>query len=239
MLIFPAIDLIDGQAVRLYQGDYAQKQVFGDDPAAFASSFVEQGAAYLHLVDLDGAKQGKPVNSETVRRIASIEGLFVELGGGIRTREAVAQCFENGVGRVIFGTSAMKDPAFTQEMVSAYGEAIAVGVDARDGKVAVEGWLQTTVVDSYDFCREMMNIGVKTIIYTDIARDGAQQGANLAVYERLAALKGLSVTASGGVSSLEDVRALREMGLYAAILGKALYTGTLDLQEAIATANGQ
>lgn len=236
MLIFPAIDLLGGKAVRLYQGDYAQSQVFGDNPAAFAQDFVEQGAAYLHLVDLDGAKEGKPCNFDVVRQIAAIPGLFVELGGGIRTKETVEACFEAGVKRVILGTAALKDPAFTRQMVERYGGAVAVGVDARDGRVAVEGWLSTSDVDSYEFCREMQKIGVEYIIYTDISRDGTGEGANLDAYRRLAKIKGLNVTASGGVSSLKDIAALRDMGLYAAILGKALYTQAVQLGGALATA---
>lgn len=233
MHIFPAIDMIDGQVVRLFQGDFGQKQVYGKDPLLFAKGFKEKGAQYLHLVDLDGAKNGKPCNFEVVKRICSESGLFVELGGGIRDEATVEQCLQAGVGRVILGTAALNNPDFTQKMVGLYGEKIAVGVDAREGRVAIDGWLSTSEVDSFDFCRQMQDIGVQYIIYTDISRDGAQKGANLAVYEKLAGSKGLNFTASGGVSSLEDIRKLSAMGLYAAILGKALYTGTVDLVKAL------
>ena len=233
MLIFPAIDLIDGQVVRLYQGDYARQQTFGSNPAAFARQFEAAGATHLHLVDLDGAKAGRPCNTAILAAIAAETKLFIEMGGGIRSEESVEEAFKQGAGRVILGTSALKDPAFTKKMVERYGEKIAVGVDARDGKVAVEGWLTTSGADSLDFCREMRDIGVKHIIYTDIARDGAGQGTNLAVYEKLSGLSGLCITASGGVSSLEDIRRLREMGLYAAIVGKALYTGEVSLEAAL------
>lgn len=239
MKLFPAIDLIGGKAVRLYQGDYTKQQTFGDDPAAFARGFEKSGARYIHLVDLDGAKEGGPRNFETVKVILAQTGLFAELGGGIRDEETVERCFAAGIGRVILGTAALRDPAFTRAMVAKYGEAIAVGVDARDGKVAVEGWLQTSDVDSISFCREMRDIGVKHIIYTDISKDGAGEGTNLAAYDTLSAIDGLHITASGGVSTLEDIAALRGMGLYAAILGRALYTGALDLSQAIAAAGSQ
>lgn len=233
MLIFPAIDMIDGKAVRLYQGDYSQKQTFGDDPVLFAQKFEQQGASYLHLVDLDGAKSGQPANFSIVQSICQKTGLFVELGGGVRNAQTVEQCLRAGVGRVILGTAALRDPEFTKAMVAQYGAKIAVGVDAREGKVAVEGWLDTSDVDSLAFCRKMRDIGVEYIIYTDISKDGAGQGTNLAVYRQLKQIPGLCVTASGGVSSLEDVRALEEIGVYGAIIGKALYTGAIDLSQAI------
>ncbi len=236
MLLYPAIDLIDGQVVRLYQGDYSQKQAYGDDPLAFAKQFEKAGARHLHLVDLDGAKVGKPQNTAVIRAIAQNTGLFMELGGGIRSEESVQAAFTLGVKRVILGTSALKDPAFTRRMVEKYGKAIAVGVDARDGKVATEGWLQVSETDSLSFCREMRQAGVRHIIYTDIARDGAENGANLAVYEKLCAIEGLEITASGGVSSLGDIQALRGLGLYAAIVGKALYTGAIRLEDALEAA---
>ncbi len=236
MKLFPAIDILGGRAVRLFQGDYARQQTFGDDPAAFARGFAQAGASCLHLVDLDGAKEGAPRNFDTVRTILQSTSLFAELGGGIRDETAVEQCFAAGVGRVILGTAALREPAFTRAMAKKYGGHIAVGVDARDGKVAVEGWLQTSDVDSFDFCREMRDIGVSYIIYTDIAKDGTGAGPNLAAYQKLAGIEGLYITASGGVSTLEDIRALRGMGLYAAILGRALYTGAVDLKEALAAA---
>lgn len=236
MLIYPAIDLLGGKAVRLYQGDYNKVDVFGDDPAVFAGEFAKAGAQYLHVVDLDGARDGKPKNFESIQKIAKATGMFVELGGGIRDTESVKNSFDAGIDRVILGTSALKDPDFTRAMVQQYGGKIAVGVDARDGKVAVEGWLDTSDVDSFAFCKEMHAIGVEHIIYTDISRDGTGHGANLEAYKRLSSIEGLHITASGGVSSLEDIKALKELGLYAAILGKALYTGAVDLRQAVEVA---
>ncbi len=239
MLLFPAIDLLDGKVVRLYQGDYDQQETFGDDPAAFAAQFAAAGATHLHVVDLEGAKHGARRNFQQVKDILAAAPLFVELGGGIRDDATVYNCLEAGVGRVILGTAALKDPAFTRRMVAEYGEQIAVGVDARDGRVAVEGWCATSDVDSVAFCREMRDAGVEYIIYTDISRDGAQRGANLEIYEKLREIDGLRLTASGGVSSLADIRALRDMDLYGAILGKALYSGAVKLQDAIAAAVGK
>lgn len=239
MLIFPAIDLLEGRVVRLYQGDYDQNEVYGDDPAAFAAQFAAAGARQLHVVDLNGAKAGKPQNFEAVQSICAATDMLVELGGGVRNEETVEQCLAAGVGRVILGTAALKDPVFTKRMAAQYGGKIAVGVDARDGKVAIEGWLATSEVDSFAFCREMLEIGVEYIIYTDIARDGTGKGANLEAYQRLCEIKGLNITASGGVSTLSDIVALRDMGLYAAILGKALYTGAVDLAVAVKTAAGE
>ncbi len=236
MFVIPAIDLIDGQVVRLFQGDYAKQETFGKDPVAFAKQFEQAGASWLHLVDLDGAKAGRPCNVQAIRAITEKTGLNVELGGGIRNEENVRLAFSLGVQRVILGTSALKDPIFTKAMVERYGERIAVGVDARDGKVAIEGWLATSETDSVEFCKQMQAIGVKHIIYTDISKDGAGQGTNLEVYKSLGEIKGLAFTASGGVGSLQDIDALRKMGLYGAIVGKALYTGNVDLATALAAA---
>lgn len=238
MILFPAIDIIGGKAVRLFQGDYNKQETFGDDPAAFALGFEKAGATHLHLVDLDGAKEGGPRNFGTVRTILSKTSLFAELGGGIRDEATVEQCFEAGLGRVILGTAALRDPAFTRAMANKHGDKIAVGVDAREGKVAIEGWLKTSDTDSITFCKEIRDSGVKHIIYTDISKDGAGAGTNLNAYETLSQIEGLQVTASGGVSSLGDICALRDMGLYAAILGKALYTGALDLAQALEVASG-
>lgn len=236
MEIFPAIDLLDGKVVRLYQGDYGQKQVYGDNPADFARGFANAKAKNIHLVDLDGAREGGQRNFAVIQEILSAADLFAELGGGIRNEETVSACLDAGVGRVILGTAALNSPDFTRRMVEKYGDKIAVGVDARDGKVAVEGWLATSKTNSIDFCKEMQNIGVKYIIYTDISCDGAQTGTNLKVYDRLSNIQGLNITASGGVSSLGDIEALKEMGLYAAIVGKALYSGALKLEDAIEAA---
>lgn len=236
MIIFPAIDILGGNAVRLFQGDYAQKQVFGTNPAAFAQKFMQDCATHLHLVDLDGAKEGEPCNFGIVKDIAAEGNLFIELGGGIRTEEVIEDCLNANISRVILGTAALNDTMFTKKMAKKYPGKIAVGVDARDGFVAIEGWLKTSQTNSIDFCKEMLSIGIEYVIYTDISRDGAQHGANLAVYEQLAGIQGLNITASGGVSSLGDITALRDMGLYAAILGKALYTGNINLKDAIMVA---
>lgn len=234
MRIFPAIDLSGGQVVRLTQGDYAQMQVYGSDPLQVARRFKEAGATCLHVVDLDGAKDGAPRNAAALRLLAEQSGLFLQTGGGIRTAQRVHDVLELGVGRVILGTAALRDPDFLAAMVERYGSQIAVGVDARDGKVAVEGWLQVTDTDAMAFCADLRDIGAKTIIYTDIARDGKLGGTNLKAYQALAQIKGLNIIASGGISDLSDLEALNAMGIYGAIVGKAIYEGHLDLAEAIA-----
>ena len=233
MEIFPAIDLRGGQVVRLYQGDYDKETVYGQDPCAAARSFLEAGAKYLHVVDLDGARDGTLSNFETIAAIAGQGGLYIEVGGGIRTEERIHQYLDLGVGRCILGTIAVKDFDFTARMAQKYGGQIAVGVDARDGLVAVSGWKELSQERGVDFCRRLRDAGVKTVIYTDISRDGAEQGTNLELYRQLVQIEGLSITASGGVSSLEELRELEAMGVQAAILGKALYTGRLDLKTVI------
>lgn len=234
MKLFPAIDLMGGQAVRLVQGDYARKTVYSDSPVSVAASFAESGASCLHLVDLDGAKDGTLANFDTVKAIIAATSMFAEIGGGVRTEERILRYLDAGAGRVILGTVAVKDPDFTARMVSKYGERIAVGVDARDGLVATDGWLQSSGQDSFAFCEALRDMGVKTVIYTDIARDGAMKGTNLPAYERLSAVKGLDIVASGGVSTIEDIQKLAAMRLSGAILGKALYTGAISLREALA-----
>nr|WP_325211685.1 1-(5-phosphoribosyl)-5-[(5-phosphoribosylamino)methylideneamino]imidazole-4-carboxamide isomerase [uncultured Oscillibacter sp.] len=233
MQIFPAIDLRGGQVVRLYQGDYGQETVYGSDPCAQAREFIAAGAQYLHVVDLDGARDGAPANFDSVAAIAKQGGLYIEVGGGIRTEERIRQYLDLGVGRCILGTAAVKDFAFTARMAETYGDRIAVGVDARDGYVAVNGWKELSREKGVDFCRRLRDAGVRTVIYTDISRDGAGQGTNLELYEELVQIEGLDVTASGGVSSLEELRRLERMGVRAAILGKALYDGRLDLRTVI------
>lgn len=230
MQIFPAIDLRGGQVVRLYQGDYDQMTVYGADPCAVARDFLAAGARYLHVVDLDGARSGTAENFESIAALVRQGGLFVEVGGGIRTQARIEQYLELGVDRCILGTIAVKDFGFTKEMARRYGSHIAVGVDARDGYVAVSGWEERTAERGVDFCRRLRDAGVGTVIYTDISRDGAEQGTNLPLYEELVKIEGLSITASGGISGLEELRQLRDMGVDAAILGKALYTGRLDLE---------
>ncbi len=233
MEIFPAIDLSGGQVVRLTQGDYDQMTVYGRDPAAAARAFFAVGARYLHVVDLDGAKDGTTANFAAVRDIAAAAGMFVEVGGGIRDEERIQKYLALGVGRVILGTAAVKNFEFTQAMAAKYGEKIAVGVDARGGKVAVSGWLEETELDCEDFCRRLAAAGVKTVIVTDISRDGALAGANLALYRRLTAIPGLSVVASGGVSFPAEISELAALGVAGVIIGKALYTGKLDLAECL------
>jgi len=233
MQIFPAIDLRGGQVVRLYQGDYHQETVYGADPCAFAREFVGAGAQYLHVVDLDGARDGTTANFDSIAALVKQGGLYIEVGGGIRTEDRIRQYLDLGVSRCILGTMAVKDFDFTARMAQAYGEQIAVGVDARDGYVAVNGWKELSRERGVDFCRRLRDAGVKTVIYTDISRDGAGQGTNLELYEELVKLEGLDITASGGISTLEELQKLERMGVRAAILGKALYTGRLDLQTVI------
>lgn len=230
MQIFPAIDLRGGQVVRLYQGDYDRETVYGRDPCAAARDFIAAGAEYLHVVDLDGARDGTAANFDSIAAIARQGGLYIEVGGGIRTEERIRQYLDLGVGRCILGTAAVKDFGFTVRMAQTYGEKIAVGVDARDGYVAVNGWRELSAERGVDFCRRLHDAGVRTVIYTDISRDGAEQGTNLALYRELSAIQGLNITASGGVSSLAELKELQAIGTRAAILGKALYTGRLDLR---------
>ena len=236
MLIFPAIDLYDGKAVRLYKGDYAQMTVYSEDPPALAAGFYETGAACLHLVDLEGAKTGETPNLDTVRKIRAAAPLFIELGGGVRSMETAARCLDAGIDRVILGTAAVTDPDFLQKAVSTFGDRIAVGVDIKDGRVAIKGWTEKSALDAFDFCRSLQTLGVKTVICTDIAKDGAMQGTNRALYGELAQRLNMQIVASGGVSTLEDVRALRALELYGAIIGKAYYTGAVDLREALEAA---
>lgn len=238
MNIFPAIDIKDGKVVRLTRGDYNAVTVYSSDAAEVARSFLASGAKFLHVVDLDGAKDGALSNFDTVREILSVGGLFVEIGGGIRDEARIRRYLDLGVSRVILGTAALRDPEFLRAMLAAYGEKIAVGVDARDGKVAVEGWLTDTGVDSVGFCRQVRDMGAKTVIYTDIAKDGAMGGTNLEIYRTLVSIEGLEIVASGGVSSEADITALRETGVSAAIVGKAIYAGALDLSRAIKLAEG-
>ena len=233
MQIYPAIDLRGGQVVRLYQGDYEKMTVYGNDPARQAAAFAAQGAEYLHVVDLDGAKDGTLANFASIQSIARQSGLYIEVGGGIRTEERIKQYLDLGVGRCILGTIAVKNFDFTARMAGVYGDRIAVGVDARDGYVAVNGWKELSDERGVDFCRRLYAAGVGTVIYTDISRDGAEKGTNLELYRELAKIEGLRVTASGGVSSLEELKELRAIGTHAAILGKALYTGRLNLKTVI------
>lgn len=236
MIILPAIDLLGRKAVRLLKGDYNQVTVYSDSPLEVAREFKSLGAMHIHMVDLDGAKYGTTPNMDIVAEVAENTGLFVEIGGGIRSMDTVKKYIDAGVSRVILGTAAICDEAFLKEAVRTYGEKIAVGADVKDGKIAVKGWLEQSDVTLDEFFLKMQNLGVKNIICTDISRDGAMRGTNLELYRELLAKYSLDITASGGVSSIEDVKELRKMNLYGAIIGKAYYTGAVDLKEAIEVA---
>jgi len=233
MILFPAIDLVGGKAVRLFKGDYDRMTVYSDDPAAVAMDFQSCGARHVHIVDLEGARDGGTPNLDTVIKIKQSSGLYCEIGGGIRSMEVVSRYLNAGVDRVILGTAAVEDEDFLREAVASYGERIAVGADIRDGYIAVKGWLERSAVTADAFFEKMQAIGISTIICTDISKDGAMQGTNRALYRSLSERYHMNITASGGVSSLDDVIALRDMGLYAAIIGKAYYTGAIDLREAV------
>ena len=233
MNIFPAIDLIGGQAVRLVRGDYDQMTVYSNDPVSVAKGFAACGAKYLHVVDLEGARDGSTANFDTVKALIENSGLLVEIGGGIRSMDTVKKYVDAGAFRVILGTAAVTDPAFLDEALATYGDKIAVGVDIRDGFVAIKGWTEVSALTCFDFCESLQKKGVSTVICTDISKDGLLGGTNLSLYADMAKKFGLNITASGGVSTVDDVSRLTEMGLYGAILGKALYTGALDLKDAL------
>ena len=234
MQLFPAIDLSGGQVVRLTQGDYDRMTVYGADPCAQARSFLAAGAKNLHVVDLDGAKDGTTANFAAIEALAKQGGLYIEVGGGIRTEERIQRYLSLGVGRCILGSVAVTDFDFTSRMIQKYGDKIAVGVDARDGYVAIHGWKELSSEKGIDFCRRLQDVGCSAVIYTDISRDGAMQGTNLALYRQLAAeLPGLKVTASGGITYEQELLELARMGTAAAILGKSLYTGALDLARCV------
>ncbi len=236
MILFPAIDLYEKKAVRLLKGDYRQMTVYSDDPLAVAQDFVRQGATHIHMVDLEGARDGTTTNLDVVRQVAAQTPLFVEIGGGIRDMATVQRYLDAGAGRVILGTAAVQDAAFLAQAVATYGAHIAVGADVRDGRIAIRGWLETADVTLDAFFARMQALDVQTVICTDISRDGAMRGTNRALYQQLSQKYALNITASGGVSGLDDVRALRQMGLYGAIIGRAYYTGAIDLAQAIEVA---
>ena len=233
MKLYPAIDLRGGQAVRLYQGNYDQMTVYNADPVAQARSFIEAGAKYLHVVDLDGAKDDTTANLQTIAAIARQGGLKIEVGGGIRDEARIRRYLDLGVDRCILGTIAVKDFAFTEKMARTYGPRIAVGVDMKQGYVAVNGWKEVTPEPGVDFCRRCAAAGVGAIIATDISRDGTMQGTNLDLYRELLTIPGIEVTASGGIARMEELAELQAMGCHAAILGKSIYTGAIDLAEAV------
>ena len=233
MVIYPAIDLYGGKAVRLYKGDYAQMTVYSDHPEEVAKAFAAAGATRIHLVDLEGAKKGKPANLEVIRKILLQTHLFAEVGGGIRNMETIGEYLSIGVDRVILGTAAVTDPEFLEAALEKYGERIAVGVDIQDGFVAIKGWTEKSEVTADAFFEKMQRMGVRTVICTDISRDGAMKGTNRQLYRELSRKYTIDLIASGGVSTLEDVKALAEMDLHGAIIGKAYYIGAIDLKEAI------
>lgn len=236
MLIFPAIDLYEKKAVRLFKGDYNRMTVYSSNPLEIARDFEAQGASCIHLVDLEGAKDGLTPNLAVIDSIVSGTGLFTEVGGGIRSMETIHRYLDLGVDRVILGTAAVTDQTLLVKALEKYGEKIAVGVDIRNGYVAIEGWTQQSQYDFLSFSQHMETLGVKTLICTDISRDGAMKGTNHSLYQQLGQQLHLNITASGGVSTLDDVRRLREQGLYGAIIGKAYYTGSISLKEAIEVA---
>ena len=236
MNVFPAIDLYEHKAVRLFKGDYAEMTVYSDNPIEIARDFEAKGAKFIHIVDLEGAKNGETPNFEVVREIAQNTGLFCEIGGGIRSLNTVEKYLSAGLDRVILGTSAVTDEEFLRAAVNKYGDKIAVGVDIKDGFVAVKGWTEKSEYSCFDFCEKMREIGVKTLICTDISRDGAMRGTNRELYKELSEKFDIDITASGGISSLEDIKALRQLDLYGAIIGKAYYIGAIDLKAALEAA---
>jgi len=238
MIIFPAIDLKEGKVVRLNQGNYDEMTVYSENPLEVAKKFRQAGATHLHIVDLDGARGGTPENFSVIEQVIKHSGLSVQVGGGIRNEERVKTYLGSGAARVILGTAAISDPAFLKSMIERYGEAIAVGVDVKNGFMAINGWEETTKVNGVSFCGTLADMGVETVIFTDISKDGAMGGTNLDVYRDLAKIKGLKVIASGGISFEEEITELKQVA-YGAILGKALYTGTLDLNRCIQLAGSE
>lgn len=235
MIIFPAIDIIGGEAVRLYRGDYNQKTVYGT-PYDISLEFKAKGATHVHIVDLDGAKSGGTPNIETIKRIVADCKMFVEVGGGIRSLGVIEKYVRAGVSRVILGTAAVKDPQLIKLAVREFGGSVAVGADILDGKIRINGWLEAADISADDFFGRMQDEGIQNVICTDISKDGAMKGTNLELYRELSQRYNMSITASGGVSSLEDIKALKSMGIYGAIVGKAYYTGAVDLEKAIEVA---
>ena len=236
MLIFPAIDLYEGKAVRLLRGDYENMTVYSENPPEIALDFKKSGAGWIHLVDLEGAKDGTTPNLSTVARIVEASGLLCEIGGGIRSMDVIENYISAGVSRVILGTAAVEDESFLCRAVEKYGDKIAVGADIKDGFIAIRGWTETSDRDAFSFCRKMQSLGVSTLICTDISKDGAMQGTNRELYRDLSREFKMQITASGGVSTIDDIRHLASLGLYGAIIGKAYYTGDISIKEAIEVA---
>ena len=236
MILFPAIDLYEKKAVRLLKGDYQNMTIYSENPIEVARDFEAAGATHIHMVDLEGAKDGTTPNLSIVEQVARETSLFVEIGGGIRTMDTVARYLDAGVSRIILGTAAVNDEEFLKAAVAAYPGKIAVGADVKDGYIAIKGWLETSAVTLDAFLQKMEAIGVRNVICTDISKDGAMKGTNLELYQALSEKYTLDITASGGVSSMEDIRRLRAMNLYGAIIGKAYYTGAIDLKTALEVA---
>lgn len=236
MNIFPAIDLYDGKAVRLLKGDYDNMTIYSYKPYEIASEFEACGAEFIHIVDLEGAKDGKTHNLEVIEKILKTTKLFAEVGGGIRSTDTIEKYISIGVNRVILGTAAVTDEDFLKNTVKKYGDKIAVGVDIKDGLVAIKGWTEKSEYTLYDFCEKLQKIGVKTVICTDISKDGAMQGANIELYSELSDRFQMDIIASGGISSIDDIKRLSKLGIYGAIIGKAYYIGAIDLKEAIEVA---
>ncbi|MBQ3045950.1 MAG: 1-(5-phosphoribosyl)-5-[Clostridia bacterium] len=234
MQIFPATDILGGKVVRLTKGDYNQVKIYADSPAEMALEFMKDGATNLHMVDLDGAKDGTPVNFDAIKEAAKIKGLFIEVGGGIRNMQRIEEYLSLGVKRVILGTAAIRNYPFVEEAVKKFGSAVAVGVDAKEGFVAVSGWQETTNVNSVEFCKKLRDTGVSTVIYTDISKDGMLSGTNLEIYKELSEIQGLDIVASGGITFADELKTLNKMGIYGAIVGKAVYEGKLSLKDALA-----
>ncbi len=233
MIIFPAIDLFDKKAVRLYKGNYDEMTVYSENPIEIAKDFEQKGATHIHMVDLEGAKDGNTPNIELVKQVVDETKLFVEVGGGIRSMDTIKRYFLVGVDRVILGTAAITDEALLKQAVAEFGDKIAVGADVKDGFIAIKGWVLKSEVSLDEFMLKMQKLGVKNVICTDISRDGAMRGTNLELYRDLSLKYNLDITASGGVSTLDDIRRLREMDLYGAIIGKAYYTKAIDLEQAL------
>ncbi len=233
MIIFPAIDIIGGKAVRLFRGDYDRMTVYGEDPSEVAMDFVRLGADHIHIVDLEAARFGKPVNMDTVLKIKERSGVFCEIGGGIRSLETASMYLEAGMDRVILGTAAVEDQNLLRTAIGRFGSKVAVGVDLKDGFVEVRGWEKNSGVHAMDLMRDLEKLGLDTVIVTDISKDGAMQGTNRELYSALSAAFEIKILASGGVSSMEDIRSLKKMGMHGAIIGKAYYIGALDLRQAI------
>lgn len=233
MILFPAIDLLGGKAVRLYKGDYDRVTVYDEEPLNTSNVFKKCGASAIHIVDLDGARDGSNDNLETVIRIKNNTGLFCEIGGGIRSMDSAEKYLTAGMDRIILGTAALKDPAFVKEAVAHFGDHVSVGIDLRNGMVSVKGWKEDSSVSADEMLVRMCDLGIRHYIITDISKDGAMAGSANELYARLTKSYPIDITASGGVSSLKDVRDLKALGLYGAIIGKAYYTGAIDLKEAI------